>query len=138
MDDIRIPDIQKIKAIQDNGSPAPVFHTDDDRTYFLVELPVHPVFAEVAADKGTEITGKRKTSEKSEVVHEKWGEKIMARRLRIAQLMIHNPRISTKELADALKLSTTGVENHLKAMRAAGCIRHVGPAKGGRWEVRDD
>ncbi len=131
-----------LKAIQDNGSPAPVFHTDDDRTYFLVELPVHPVFTEVTDDKGTEITSSGETSEKSEVVREKWGEKwgekIMARRLRIAQLMINNPRISTKELADALKLSTSGVENHLKAMRAAGCIRHVGPAKGSRWEVRDD
>ena len=78
-------------------------------------------------------------SAKSEVVREKWGGKwggkIMARRLRIAQLMIDNPGISTKELARALKLSTSGVENHLKAMRTAGCIRHVGPTKGGHWEV---
>jgi len=108
--------------------------TLDDLDLNLIRLPAHPdaVLEEIS----------RETSEKSEVVREKWGEKwgekIMARRLRIAQLMINNPRISTKELADALQLSTSGVENHLKAMRAAGCIRHVGPAKGGRWEVRDD
>jgi len=35
-----------LRAIQTNGSPAPVFHTDDDRTYFLVELSIHPFFAE--------------------------------------------------------------------------------------------
>ena len=34
-----------LRAIKDNGSPAPIFHTDDDRTYFLVELFIHPIFA---------------------------------------------------------------------------------------------
>ena len=33
--------------IRKNGSPKPIFHTDDDRTFFLVEFPIHPVFAEV-------------------------------------------------------------------------------------------
>jgi ATP-dependent DNA helicase RecG len=27
-----------------NGSPAPLFDTDEERTYFLVELPVHGAF----------------------------------------------------------------------------------------------
>ena len=30
-----------LKAMADNGSPAPVFETDEDRTFFLVRLPVH-------------------------------------------------------------------------------------------------
>ena len=35
--------IRKIKrAIAQNGSPDPVFETDDDRSYFLVRFPVHP------------------------------------------------------------------------------------------------
>ncbi len=35
--------IRKIKrAISQNGSPDPVFETDDDRNYFLVRFPVHP------------------------------------------------------------------------------------------------
>jgi len=28
--------------MQKNGSPEPVFETDDERTYFLAILPVHP------------------------------------------------------------------------------------------------
>ncbi len=31
-----------IKAMKDNGSPAPVFETDDERTYFVVILHIHP------------------------------------------------------------------------------------------------
>jgi len=35
-----------LREIKKNASPDPIFHTDDDRTFFLVEFPVHPVFAE--------------------------------------------------------------------------------------------
>ncbi|MHB8762844.1 MAG: Fic family protein [Deferrisomatales bacterium] len=31
-----------LKAMQTNGSPAPIFDTDEDRSYFLIRLPVHP------------------------------------------------------------------------------------------------
>ena len=27
-----------------NGSPPPVFETDEDRTWFMVKLPIHEVF----------------------------------------------------------------------------------------------
>ena len=30
------------QAMAENGSPPPKFSTDEGRTYFLVELPVHP------------------------------------------------------------------------------------------------
>ena len=35
-----------LKTLQNNGSPAPHFHTDDDRTFFEVELFIHPEFAQ--------------------------------------------------------------------------------------------
>jgi ATP-dependent DNA helicase RecG len=31
-----------LRAIQKNGSPLPVFETDDDRTYFAARFPIHP------------------------------------------------------------------------------------------------
>ena len=31
-----------LRAIQKNGSPLPVFETDDDRTYFVARFPIHP------------------------------------------------------------------------------------------------
>lgn len=33
-----------LKTLKDNGSPDPRFSTDDDRTYFEVELFIHPAF----------------------------------------------------------------------------------------------
>lgn len=34
-----IPKVLRVMA--ENGSPAPEFDTDEDRTYFLIRLPVH-------------------------------------------------------------------------------------------------
>lgn len=31
-----------LRAIQKNGSPLPVFETDEDRTYFVTRFPIHP------------------------------------------------------------------------------------------------
>ncbi len=31
-----------LRAIQKNGSPIPVFETDEDRTYFVARFPIHP------------------------------------------------------------------------------------------------
>jgi len=36
-----------LKALKDNGSPAPIFKSDDDRTYFEVEILIHPVFEKI-------------------------------------------------------------------------------------------
>jgi len=35
-----------LRAMRDNGSPEPVFETDDARSYFTVVLPVHPLALE--------------------------------------------------------------------------------------------
>ncbi|MBW1819429.1 MAG: transcriptional regulator, partial [Deltaproteobacteria bacterium] len=40
-----------LREIEKNGSPEPIFHTDNARTFFLVEFPVHPVFAESLKQK---------------------------------------------------------------------------------------
>ena len=40
-----------IKAMKDNGSPVPVFKTDDERSYFIVVLNIHPNALEYAQEE---------------------------------------------------------------------------------------
>lgn len=47
------------------------------------------------------------------------------------------PDITAKALALALQLSEASVRHHLRVLQAAQRIRHVGPTKGGHWEVLD-
>lgn len=35
-----------LRVMQSNGSPMPVFETDEERSYFLIRLPIHAGFAE--------------------------------------------------------------------------------------------
>lgn len=43
--------IPKIRArMKANGSPNPTFETDENNTYFLTCLPIHPGFVEIALD----------------------------------------------------------------------------------------
>jgi ATP-dependent DNA helicase RecG len=44
-------------AMEDNGSPKPVFDTDDE-TYFLVTLPVHPSASDQVSDQASDVVFK--------------------------------------------------------------------------------
>jgi len=45
-----------LRAMRNNGSPPPTFETDEDRTWFLVRLPVHEKFARAETEREDEIT----------------------------------------------------------------------------------
>ena len=44
-----------LRVMKANGSPEPVFETDDERSYFLIRLPVHEGFS-VEKEAVTEVT----------------------------------------------------------------------------------
>jgi ATP-dependent DNA helicase RecG len=48
-----------LREIKKNGSPEPIYHTVEDRTFFLVEFPVHPVFAETLKKRDVTMEVKR-------------------------------------------------------------------------------
>ena len=106
-----------LRAIQANGSPMPVFHTDEDRTYFVVEFPIHPVFAEVMAAQGSEIAGSEKASEKT-------SEKIV-------RLLKRSPEMTIDQLSSEIGVTTRSIERHLKKLKEANRLRRIGPDKGG-------
>ena len=68
---------------------------------------------------------------------EKLGEKLGENRYRIVALMKSRPQISTFELVRSIGISQTAVENNIAWLKKNGYVRHVGPDKGGHWEVLD-
>ena len=46
-----------LRAMRENGSPSPIFESDDDRTWFLVRVPVHEAAQGVPTRQGTEQDG---------------------------------------------------------------------------------
>lgn len=70
-----------------------------------------------------------------EKLGEKLGEELGETRASIVQSMRSNPRITIVRLAETLGMSTTAVEKNIQYLKSHGCVRRVGPAKGGHWEV---
>ena len=53
----------------------------------------------------------------------------------IIRLLKNNPCMTLAEVAAAIQKSTSAVERASSKLVAAGRLRHVGPKKGGHWEV---
>lgn len=53
----------------------------------------------------------------------------------LVALIQAKPGITQKDLGKVLGLTRDGIKYHLSKMKQAGKIRHVGPMRGGRWEV---
>ncbi len=72
-----------------------------------------------------------KYTEGSEKSSEKSSEKIL-------QLIKENPKITIKELAGRLNLSTRAIEKTIFNLKEKSALKRVGPKKGGYWEVLDE
>lgn len=53
----------------------------------------------------------------------------------IVKMMLSNPHITKKEIAENLKLSVDGIRYHIKKMTESGTIRYIGTSRNGHWEV---
>ena len=82
-----------------------------------------------ATENATDIATTQKTTEKNvEKNVEKSVEKVW-------RLMKQDPYITTKQIADAVGLSTRGIEENIKKLKREGRIRRIGGDNGGHWKV---
>mgnify|MGYP001264481660 FL=1 len=56
---------------------------------------------------------------------------------RIVELIEENPEITRKEMAAILGITLDGIKYHLQKLKAAGKIHHTGPARAGRWQIKN-
>ena len=104
-----------LKVIKENGSPAPEFDTDNDRSYFLIRLPVH----EDAVVVETPVKTPVKTPD------------------RILHVLSENPRMTLAEVAEVIGKSVSAVERASSQLVKTGHLKYIGPQKGGHWVVKE-
>ena len=76
----------------------------------------------------TDTTTEKTTQKNVEKSVEKSVEKVW-------RLIKQDPYITTKQIADAVGLSTRGIEENIKKLKREGRIRRIGGDKGGHWKV---
>ena len=91
-----------LRAMQENGSPVPAFESDEDRTWFLVRLPVHERSRPEASEQGTEQGAEQDLHHVEQLVIALTGELSRAE-LQDALRLDHRPYFITAYLRPALE-----------------------------------
>jgi ATP-dependent DNA helicase RecG len=125
-----------LHTMQENGSPPPVFDFDEDHTYFMCRLPVHPqatmpegLLAQTGLVDGGAKGGANGGAKSG-------AHKLTKRQAEVLSFMRENPGIAYREIAKAMEINESAVLKHIQNLKKAGALERVGSARGGHWEVR--
>lgn len=112
-----IPTIQE--ELRKNGSLSARIETDDERSYFLIEITCREVFQNAI-----------------EPITQESKHKDELKTLRIIlDLMIEDPEITTMALVERSGKSRSTVQKSIRILRNEHCIDRVGGKKYGQWIV---
>ena len=111
------------RKMAQNGSPKPIFETEEDRSYFLVRLPVNEAFHQSATLDG------EVTPEVTEQVNQKAQSE--AQSIKILQIVATLEAMSAKEIANELGLSnkTGAFKRSLQSLIQEGLLAYELPDK---------
>ncbi|MCR5025560.1 MAG: putative DNA binding domain-containing protein [Lachnospiraceae bacterium] len=110
-----------ISSMEKNGSGLPVFETDEDRSYFMVTLPIHPLF----------IDGNNKPEPNDRQKRIPLRRNRNDLRCQILELLRQNGNMSSNEIATSLgykKVSNT-LRDIINDMLASGEVVYLYPDK---------
>lgn len=117
-----------LRELKINGSPLPVFETDDARTYLETTILEHDGFKK-EPKKGAEKEPKR--SQKKEP--KKGNEREQA----IVALLVENPIMTQLMIAEKLNLTRKQVQDAIKELQEKGRLEREGSNRKGRWIVKE-
>ena len=116
-----IPTIQD--ELHKNGSQPARIETDDERSYFLLEIPCREgfdlgnTFSDLKSDLKNKSDRRRDISEL------------------ILKLISDNPDITIPMLIEQVGLSGTTIKKCLKQLKDENRIERIGPRNGGKWMI---
>jgi len=112
-----------LRALEKNGSPKPIFETDDARTSFAATIFIHPGFSAGGNDSGNNNgndSGNENQSDNAE---------------RILKIMKNTPHITIDHIVSITGISKRTVSRIIKELREKDIIRREG-TKNGTWKGR--
>lgn len=117
-----------LRALEKNGSPKPLFETDDERTSFAATIFIHPGFGDknMVTDVVTINDTTNGTSNNSNLSDIE---------LKLLLILKEDPNITRNEIAEKIALSTRTVQRYLSSLRDKGYITHEEAKKSGKWII---
>ena len=117
-----------------NGSPRATIETDEERTYFLIDIPCHPYFAkkEIEIDSN----GVKEDAESGVKGGVKGGVKELSDIQEIiVKEMLFDPSVTTSEMAQKTGIKFRTLQRHISQLQAMGVVVRKDGRKDGYWEV---
>lgn len=125
-----------LKEMRQNGSPVAEFDTDDARTYFLVNFPIHPAFiGEPLLKNQNEANNEANETpnEANNEANETHRIDLSMRQLSIIAAIKADSTITRTELMKQLDVSKSTIERDLKILKAMGVLHREGSLRFGKW-----
>ncbi|MCK0507420.1 winged helix-turn-helix transcriptional regulator [Aromatoleum anaerobium] len=124
--------IEKIsRECREHGIEAPIY--DFSMSGLMLTFRANP--AHLAAAMGGDKVGDKVGENAGKSAGENAGERLTDNQRHILTLLNQDNRLSARELAERIGISARKVEDNLAKLKALGCLRRIGSAKGGHWEV---
>ena len=111
-------------------SPRATIETDEERTYFLIDIPCHPYFAKKEIEIDT--NGVKEDAESGV----KGGVKELPDIQEvIVKEMLFDPSVTTSEMAQKTGIKFRTLQRHISQLQAMGIVVRKDGRKDGYWEV---
>ena len=123
-----IPTIQK--KLQENGSPSALIETDENRSFFLIDILCHPDMLNekiLLNDPINDPINDPTILDHSEVLSE--------RQQKLLQLMSDDKAISRERLCELTGLSDSTIKREIAFLRKNGYVGREGSRKNGVWVI---
>lgn len=122
-----IPTIRKVMEI--NGSLMPEFITDEERSFFQVNMLIHPWFLEDMG-KGSKVDIISHTI--SHTIPHTIG--LSEKQSEVLSIIQAEPRISIRKMAERLGLNNSTVVEHIDSLKEKGVLERIGKTRG-YWKI---
>jgi len=66
---------------------------------------------------------------------ERWVDELVESQLEIIRLMAQNPKITKKEMAEKVGVSTTTIDKNIDTLKDKKLVRRIGSDRSGHWEI---
>ncbi|MDR1272327.1 MAG: winged helix-turn-helix transcriptional regulator [Clostridiales Family XIII bacterium] len=118
-----------LSALKSNGSPPPLFETDEERSALYATIYMHEGFDPVGMAPQDEHI--------SEHINEHINEGLKTDDLAILAEIRQDPEITNEKLVKLTGKSRATVTRRVKALREAGALTRIGANKDGYWKIED-
>jgi ATP-dependent DNA helicase RecG len=131
-----IPIIRKEMA--KNGSPEPRFETDENHSYFITTLPVHPAFLEDEGVSEGVKDSENQCNKNLSLIHEGVSEGVSEGVNDIVNILLNISGLNAIELSVRMNKGLSTVERYLRLLRKKGIIEFRGIPKTGGYHLTEE